>query len=86
MIEVDVVTLVNIINILLIIFAILAAEHKNLGYSILSLFIITILTAILFYVVGAIFVSVVQLAVFSGAIMIFFIMVFVMTRGGVSGE
>lgn len=86
MIVLNVLMMVNLINILIIIFSLIAAEHKNIGYSILSLFIVTVLTAILFYVVGAIFVSAVQLAVFSGAIMILFIMVFVMTRGGVSSE
>ena len=79
-------TAVYIIDILLIILAIVACEHKNLGYAVLSLFIITVITGILFYMLGAIYVAIVQFAVFSGAIMIFFIMVFIMTRGGRSGE
>jgi len=83
---IDVALAVNVINALLIVLAIVAAEHRNLGYAILSLFVITVLTAVLFYLVGAIYVSVVQLAVFSGAIMIFFIMVFMLTRGGRSAE
>ena len=70
------------IQVLLILLSIIAAEHKNIGYSILSLFIITVLTGVLFFMVGAFYVSIVQIAVFSGAIMIFFIMVFIMTRGG----
>lgn len=74
------------IDLILIILAFIAAEHKNLGYAILSLFIITVVTGILFYALGAIYVAMVQFAVFSGAIMIFFIMVFVLTRGGRSGE
>ena len=77
---------IYIIEALLILFAILAAEHRNLGYAILSLFIITVVTGVLFYMLGAVFVAAVQFAVFSGAIMIFFIMVFIMTRGGRSGE
>jgi|Deesub1362B_J571_1020462.scaffolds.fasta_scaffold00004_445 NADH:ubiquinone oxidoreductase subunit 6 (subunit J) len=75
-------TYIFILQALLVILAIIAAEHKNIGYSVLSLFIITVLTGILFYIVGAFYVSIVQIAVFSGAIMIFFIMVFIMTRGG----
>jgi NADH:ubiquinone oxidoreductase subunit 6 (subunit J) len=70
------------LQLLLIILSIVAAEHRNIGYSILSLFLVTVLTGIMFFMVGAFYVSVVQIAVFSGAIMIFFIMVFIMTRGG----
>jgi len=72
-----------ILEALLIIFSIYASETKNIGYSILSLLVISVVTAIIFYMLGAIFVSMIQLAVFSGAIIIMFIFVFVMTRGGV---
>jgi len=72
-----------ILEALLIIFSIYASETKNIGYSILSLLVISVVTAIIFYMLGAILVSMVQLAVFSGAIIIMFIFVFVMTRGGV---
>jgi|GEM_PF-901282 len=72
-----------IVETLIVILAIYAAETKNLAYAILSLLGISVLTAIIFYMLGAIFVSAVQLAVFSGAIVVMFIFVFVMTRGGV---
>jgi len=61
-----------ILEILIAVLAIYAAETKNLAYAILSLLGISVLTAIIFYMLGAIFVSVVQLAVFSGAIVIMF--------------
>jgi len=66
--------------------AILAVSFKNLAYAILSLFIVTVLTGIVFYAVDAPFVALVQIAVFSGAIMVLFIFVLIMTRGGVSVE
>lgn len=70
----------------LVISAILSISLRNIAYAILSLFILTLLTGIIFYAVNAPFVALVQIAVFSGAIMILFIFVLIMTRGGVSGE
>ena len=72
-----------LIEALMIIFAIYAAETRNLAYSILSLLVISVLTAIILYMLGAYLVSMVQLGVFSGAIIVMFIFVFVITRGGV---
>jgi NADH-quinone oxidoreductase subunit J len=72
-----------IVEILIAVLAVYAAETKNLAYAILSFLGISVLTAIIFYMLGAIFVSVVQLAVFSGAIVVMFIFVFVITKGGV---
>lgn len=74
---------IYLIEILLVIFAVYAAETKNIAYAIISLLGISVLTAVLFYMLGAIFVSIVQLAVFSGAIIVMFIFVFVITRGGI---
>lgn len=70
----------------LVISAVLSVSLKNIAYAILSLFILTVLTGIVFYTVNAPFVALVQIAVFSGAIMVLFIFVLIMTRGGVSGE
>ena len=70
----------------LVLSAILSVSFKNIAYAILSLFILTILTGIIFYTVNAPFVALVQIAVFSGAIMVLFIFVLIMTRGGVSSE
>ncbi|HIQ13563.1 MAG TPA: NADH-quinone oxidoreductase subunit J [Thermoprotei archaeon] len=72
-----------IIEILMILFALYASETKNIAYSILSLLIISVLAGLAFFILGAIYTSIVQIAVFSGAIVIMFIFVFIMTRGGV---
>jgi len=72
-----------VIEVLIVLLAAYAAITRNLAYAILSLLGISVLVAILFYMLGAVFVSVVQLAVFSGAVIIMFIFVFVMTKGGV---
>lgn len=72
-----------LIEVLMILFSIYAAETKNLAYAILSLLIISILAGILFFILGSIFTAIVQVAVFSGAIIVMFIFVFIMTRGGV---
>ncbi len=72
-----------IIEAIIVIASIYAAETRNIAYAILSLLLISVLTAIIFYMLGALFVSMVQLGVFSGAIIVMFIFVFVMTRGGV---
>ncbi len=75
-----------IVLLALIASAILAVSLKNLAYAILSLFILTVLTGIVFYSVNAPFVALVQIAVFSGAIIVLFIFVLIMTRGGVAVE
>jgi len=72
-----------VIEALIVLLAAYAAITRNLAYAILSLLGISVLVAILFYMLGAVFVSVVQLAVFSGAVIIMFVFVFVMTKGGV---
>lgn len=74
--------------VILIIFAIFlavfASEVKNIAYSIIGLLGLTVVTGIIFFAVNAPYVGLVQLAVFSGAITVLFIFVFIMTRGGVS--
>ncbi len=72
-----------ILEVVMILFAIYAAETKNLAYSILSLLLISVLAGIVFFMLGAVFTAIVQLAVFSGAIIVMFIFVFIMTKGGV---
>ena len=75
-----------LLSALIIVIAFLAAELKNIAYAIISLFIVTVLAAIIFFTVNAIYVGLVQLAVFSGAIIVLFIFVLIMTRGGVTEE
>jgi len=77
---------IYLLLIALVISSILAVSFKNLAYAILSLFIVTVLTGIIFFAVNAPFVGLVQIAVFSGAIMVMFIFVLIMTRGGVTVE
>jgi NADH:ubiquinone oxidoreductase subunit 6 (subunit J) len=62
----------------------MASEFKNLAYAIISLFAVTVVAGIIFFTVSAPYVGLVQLAVFSGAIIVLFIFVLIMTRGGVS--
>ena len=73
-----------LLSALIIVVAFLAAELKNITYAIVSLFIVTVLAGIIFFAVNAIYVGLVQLAVFSGAIIVLFIFVLIMTRGGVT--
>ncbi len=68
---------------LIILLSLYAAESKNLAYSILSLLAVSVVAAVIFFMLGGIFPAVVQIAVFSGAVIIMFIFVFIMTRGGV---
>lgn len=75
-----------LLSILIIIVAFLAAELKNIAYAIVSLFIVTVLAGIIFFTVSAVYVGLVQLAVFSGAIIVLFIFVLIMTRGGVTED
>ncbi len=75
-----------LLSALILIIAFLAAELKNIAYAIVSLFIVTVLAAIAFFAVNAVYVGLVQLAVFSGAIIVLFIFVLIMTRGGVTED
>ena len=75
---------VIILSVILIILAIIAGLHRNLAYAILSLFAFSVVTGILFFVVNAPYVGIVQIAVFSGAVIVLFIFVFILTRGGVA--
>ncbi len=75
---------VVILSVILIMLAIIAGLHRNLGYAILSLLAFSVVTGILFFVVNAPYVGIVQIAVFSGAVIVLFIFVFISTRGGVA--
>lgn len=68
---------------LIIILSLYASESRNIAYSILALLAVSVLAAIIFFMLGAVFPAIVQVAVFSGAVIIMFIFVFIMTRGGV---
>ena len=83
---IDITLGIILLSITLIILAILASEFRNIAYSIISLFGVTVITGIIFFAVNAPFVGLVQLAVFSGAIIVLFIFVLIMTKGGVSKE
>ncbi len=66
-----------------IIFSWLAIVHPNVIYAIFFLFILNVIVAIIFFMLGAPFVALVQLAVFSGAIVVLFLLAAMLTRGGV---
>jgi len=83
---IDPISSIMILSLLIIIFAVMASELKNLAHAIVSLFALTIVAGIIFFAVHAPYVGLVQLAVFSGAIIVLFIFVFIMTRGGVTEE
>ena len=66
-----------------IIFSWLAIVHPNVIYAIFFLFILNVIVAIIFFMLGAPLVALVQLAVFSGAIVVLFLLAAMLTRGGV---
>ncbi len=61
----------------------LAIVHPNVIYAIFFLFVLNVMVAIIFFMLGAPFVALVQLAVFSGAIVVLFLLAAMLTRGGV---
>jgi len=57
---------------LLIIFSLLAVELDNLTYSIISLAIVGVVLGIIFFTLGAVYVSMLQILIYGGAITILF--------------
>ncbi len=76
----------DFVLILLLIISLVSAAsavfHPNLMYAVLSLLVFNIILAIVYYALSAPFVAVFQLAVFAGAIIVFFIVTVTLTRGG----
>jgi len=57
---------------LLIVFSLLAVELDNLTYSIISLAIVGVVLGIIFFTLGAVYVSMLQILIYGGAITILF--------------
>ncbi len=62
--------------------ALLAVSVPNIVYAVLFLLCTNVSLGILYYMMGAPMVSVFQLAIFAGAIVVFFLITVILTRGG----
>ncbi|MEM2126960.1 MAG: NADH-quinone oxidoreductase subunit J [Candidatus Bathyarchaeia archaeon] len=62
--------------------ALLAVSDPNIVYGVIFLLCTNILLGIIYYIVGAPMASLFQLAIFAGAIVVFFIITVMLTRGG----
>lgn len=62
--------------------AFLAVSEPNIVYGVIFLLCTNILLGIIYYMVGAPMASLFQLAIFAGAIVVFFIITVMLTRGG----
>jgi len=65
-----------------VITALLAVSAPNIVYAVLFLLCTNVSLGILYYMMGAPLVSVFQLAIFAGAIVVFFLITVILTRGG----
>ncbi len=70
------------LGLLLIFFAVLAVEAKNLIYAVVSFVLMSIVLGIIFYTLGAPYVSLFQIGVFAGAAAVFLLLAVIMTKGG----
>lgn len=75
-------TAVLFLLILTLISSLLSVEHPNIMYALLFFFVMNIGLAIVYYMIGAPLVSLVQLAIFSGAMIVLFLLTAMLTRGG----
>jgi NADH-quinone oxidoreductase subunit J len=66
-----------------IVCAFLAVTNKNIVYGVLSLLCTNISLAIVYYMFGAPTVALFQLAIFAGAIVVFFIVAVMFTKAGI---
>jgi NADH-quinone oxidoreductase subunit J len=62
--------------------ALFAVTSKNIVYGVVSLLCANVSLGIVYYIVGAPTVALFQLAIFAGAIMVFFIVAVMFTRAG----
>ncbi|MCD6480129.1 NADH-quinone oxidoreductase subunit J [Candidatus Bathyarchaeota archaeon] len=72
---------------IIVLTALLAVVVPNIVYAVLFLLCTNVSLGILYYMMGAPLVSVFQLAIFAGAIVVFFLITVILTRGGeIEGE
>ncbi len=62
--------------------AFLAVSDPNIVYGVIFLLCTNILLGIIYYMLGAPMASLFQLAIFAGAIVVFFVITVMLTRGG----
>lgn len=62
--------------------ALLAVTSKNIVYAVVFLLCTNVSLAIAYYMMGAPMVALFQLAIFAGAVVVFFIIAVMLTRGG----
>jgi len=72
----------SILLVIVVLTALLAVSTPNIVYAVLFLLCTNVSLGILYYMMGAPLVSVFQLAVFAGAIVVFFLITVILTRGG----
>lgn len=68
--------------ILTVILSLLSVEHPNIMYALFFFFVMNVALGILYYMLGASLVALVQLAIFSGAIVVLFLLTAMLTKGG----
>ncbi|MFQ6081156.1 MAG: NADH-quinone oxidoreductase subunit J [Candidatus Bathyarchaeia archaeon] len=68
--------------ILTVILSLLSIEHPNIMYALFFFFVMNVALGILYYMLGAPLVALVQLAIFSGAIVVLFLLTAMVTKGG----
>lgn len=69
-----------IMGVLIVVFAVLAMELRNLVYAIISLCAFSVVIAIVFMFLNAPYVAVFQLAIYAGAITVLFLITIMLTR------
>ncbi len=72
----------SILLAIVVLTALLAVSVPNIVYAVLFLLCTNVSLGILYYMMGAPMVSVFQLAIFAGAIVVFFLITVILTRGG----
>ena len=73
---------VLIVLVICVISALFAVGHRNIIYGVVSLLCSNVSLGILYYMLGAPTVALFQLAIFAGAIVVFFVITIMFTRGG----
>lgn len=68
---------------LTVILAYLSIEHHNIMYVLFFFFGMNVALSIVYYMLGAPLVALAQLAIFSGAIVVLFLLAAMLTKGGV---
>jgi len=77
-------TPILVLLVLTVVLAVASVEFRNLMHAVLFLLLFNISLGVLYYIVGAPMVALFQLAVFAGAVIVFFILTVMLTRGGES--